>query len=102
MGGTAFRPISAGHGSACADERALGKSSKLSSFENDGGLVDGVEGDVCSSLGRRCHSGTETVLATAVERERESMDYWTDLSLIFPRILPSPPQRTRVPILQAG
>ena len=26
VGGTAFRPISAGHGSACAVERALGKS----------------------------------------------------------------------------
>ena len=70
VGGTAFRPISAGHGSACAVERALGKSSKLSSFENDGGLVDGVEGDVCSSLGRRGHSGAETVLAIAVEDER--------------------------------
>ena len=70
VGGTAFRPISAGHGSACAVERALGKSSKLSSFENDGGLVDGVEGDVCSSLGRRGHSGAETVLAIAVENER--------------------------------
>ena len=48
----------------------LGKSSKLSSLENDGGLLDDVEGDVCSSLGRRGHSGAETVLAIAVESDR--------------------------------
>ena len=70
VGGTAIRPISAIHGSFCAVGEALGKSSKLGSFENDGGLVGGMDGDVCSSLGRRGHSGAETALATAVESKR--------------------------------
>ena len=67
VGGTAIRPISAVHGSTCAVGEALGTSSKLGSFVNDGGLVDGMDCDVCSSLGQR-HSGTET--ATAVESKR--------------------------------
>ena len=70
VGGTAIRPISAGHRSACAVGEALGKSSKLGLFENDGGLVDGMDGDVCLSFGRRGHSGAETALATAVESKR--------------------------------
>ena len=64
LGGTAIRS-SAVHGSVCAVGAALGKSSELGSFENDGGLVDGMDGDVCSSLGR-------PALVTAVESERIS------------------------------
>ena len=76
VGGTAFRPISAGHGSACAVERALGETSKLGSLGKDGfvttkrGLAKENEGGVRAALGQRGYFGAETAHVTAVESKR--------------------------------
>ena len=75
VGGSAFRPFSAGRGSVCAVGEALGETSKLGSHEKDGflskvpGLVVGIEGGVRSALGQGGVSGAETAHVTAVESE---------------------------------
>ena len=75
VGGSAFRPFSAGRGSVCAVGEALGETSKLGSHEKDGflskvpGLAVGIEGGVRSALGQGGVSGAETAHVTAVESE---------------------------------